>query len=37
MREAVGLSLKDSPEEAIKRYWLMNDYLSKGKIKSITI
>ena len=37
MREAVGLSLKDSPEEAIKRYWLMNDYLSKGKIKTITI
>ena len=37
MREAVGLSLEDSPEEAIKRYWLMNDYLSKGKVKTITI
>ena len=37
MREAVGLSLEDTPEEAIKRFWLMNDYLSKGKIKTITI
>ena len=30
MRNAVGLSLDDSPEQAIKRFWLMNDYLSKG-------
>ena len=37
MREAVGLSLEDSPEEAIKRYWLINDYLSKGKVKTIII
>ena len=37
MRDAVGLSLEDSPEEAIKRFWLMNDYLSKGKIKTLTI
>ena len=37
MREAVGLSLEDTPEEAIKRFWLINDYLSKGKIKTITI
>ena len=37
MRNAVGLSLDDSPEQAIKRFWLMNDYLSKGKIKTLTI
>lgn len=35
MREAVGLTLNDSPEEAIERFWLMNEYLSKGKVKTI--
>ena len=35
MREAVGLTLNDSAEEAIKRFWLMNEYLSKGKVKTI--
>ena len=34
MRKAVGLTLEDSSEEAIKRFWLMNTYLSKGKIKT---
>jgi len=37
MRSAVGLSLEDEPEEAIKRFWLMNEYLSKGKLKTNTI
>ena len=37
MRNAVGLSLEDEPEEAIKRFWLMNEYLSKGKVKTNTI
>ena len=35
MREAVGLTLNDSAEEAINRFWLMNEYLSKGKVKTI--
>ena len=35
MREAVGLTLDDSAEEAINRFWLMNEYLSKGKVKTI--
>ena len=35
MREAVGLTLDDSAEEAIERFWLMNEYLSKGKVKTI--
>jgi len=37
MRNAVGLSLEDDPEEAIKKFWVMNEYLSKGKIKTHTI
>ena len=37
MRSAVGLSLEDGPEEAMKRFWLMNEYLSKGKVKTNTI
>ena len=37
MRSAVGLSLKDEPEEAIKRFWIMNEYLSEGKVKTNSI
>ena len=37
MRSAVGLSLEDDPEEAIKRFWIMGEYLSKGKVKTNTI
>ena len=37
MRSAVGLSLKDGPEEAIKRFWIMNEYLSEGKVKTNSI
>jgi len=37
MRSAVGLFLEDEPEEAIKRFWIMNEYLSKGKVKTNTI
>ena len=37
MRNAVGLSLEDDPEEAIKRFWIMNEYLSEGKVKTNSI
>jgi hypothetical protein len=37
MRNAVGLSLEDDPEEAIKTFWVMNEYLSMGKGKTNTI
>ena len=37
MRNAVGLTLEANPEEAIKRFWVMNEYLSEGKIKKHTI
>lgn len=37
MRSAVGLSLENDPEEAIKRFWIMGEYLSKGKVKTNTI
>ena len=37
MRKAVGLTLDDTAEEAVKRFWLMNTYLAKGKVKTNTI
>ena len=37
MREALGITIDQSPEEAIKTYWVIGDYLQKGKPKSIKV
>ena len=37
MREALGITINQSPEEAIKTYWVIGDYLQKGKPKSIKV
>ena len=37
MREALGITIDQSPEEAIKIYWIIGDYLQKGKPKSIKV
>ena len=37
MRNTVGLKLDSDPNEAIKRYWLMNEYLSQGKVEKNNI
>ena len=37
MREALGITIDQSPEEAIKTYWIIGDYLQKGKPKSIKV
>ena len=33
MRKALGMDLNTSVEIAMKRYWLMGDFLSKGEVK----
>ena len=33
IRKALGMDLNTSVEEAMKRYWLMGDFLEKGKVK----
>jgi len=33
MRKALGMDLNTSVEEAMERYWVMGDFLEKGKIK----
>ena len=33
MRKSLGMDLNTSTEEAMKRYWLMGDFLQKGDIK----
>mgnify|MGYP006167594783 FL=1 len=33
MRKALGMDLNTSTEEAMKRYWIMGDFLEKGEIK----
>ena len=33
MRKALGMDLNTSVEEAMARYWVMGDFLEKGKIK----
>ena len=33
MRKALGMDLNTSAEEAMKRYWIMGDFLEKGEIK----
>ena len=37
MREALGITIDQSPEKAIKTYWVIADYLQKGKPKSIKV
>ena len=32
MREAVGLNLSNTPEQAINAYWSLGSFLAKGKI-----
>ena len=31
MRKALGMNLNTSVEEAMERYWVMGDFLEKGK------
>ena len=33
MRKALGMDLETSVEEAMKRYWIMGDFLEKGEVK----
>jgi hypothetical protein len=33
MRKALGMDLNTSVEEAMKRYWVMGDFLEKGEVK----
>ena len=35
MRNALGMSLETSPEEAIASFWALGEFLEKGKIKKI--
>tara|TARA_B100000941_G_C28502280_1_gene555102 strand:- start:2259 stop:2915 length:657 start_codon:yes stop_codon:yes gene_type:complete len=37
MREAVGITIDQSPEEAIKIFWIIGDYLQKGKPKTVNV
>ena len=37
MRKALGLTIDQSPEEAIKDFWVIGDFLQKGKPKSIKV
>ena len=37
MREAMGLTLQDDVQEALKRYMLMHDFLSKAKKETIKL
>jgi len=37
MREALGITIDQSAEEAIKTYWVIGDYLQKGIPKSIKV
>lgn len=37
MREAVGITIDQSPEEAIKIFWIIGDYLQKGKPKTVKV
>ena len=32
MRKSLGMTLDTSPEEAMERYWVMGDFLNRGKI-----
>ena len=33
MRKALGMDLNTSVEEVMKRYWVMGDFLEKGKVE----
>ena len=37
MRNALGIEISESPEDAIKYYWTLGDYLQKGEIKEIKV
>lgn len=37
MREALGISIKESPEYAIKYYWIIADFLQKGEVKVVKV
>ena len=37
MREAMGLTLQDDVQEALKRYMLMHDFLSKAKKETVKL
>ena len=37
MRNALGIQISESPEDAIKYYWTLSDYLQKGEIKKIKV
>ena len=37
MREALGMSLNDSPETAIKRYYTLYKLLNQAEIKTIKL
>ncbi len=37
MREALGMSLNDSPEVAIKRYYTLYKLLNQAEIKTVKI
>ena len=37
MRNALGIEISESPENAIKYYWTLGDYLQKGEIKKIKV
>ena len=32
MRKSLGMDLSVTPEEAMERYWVMGDFLNRGKI-----
>ena len=33
MRKAMGMDLNTSIEEVMERYWIMGDFLEKGKVE----
>ncbi len=37
MREALGLSLENTPEEAIERYYVLYKLLNQAEIKTINL
>ena len=37
MRAALGIDIKDSPEEAINIYWTLADFLQKGNVEKVKV
>ena len=37
MREALGIDIKVSPEEAINTYWTLADFLQKGNVEKVKV